>query len=242
MIAMWHDDSVEVVECTSGRVLFRVAAPRDPPYQSFVWHPSSRILAIGPYMHGIELWDTAGYRLCSLPVSGPAVYRFDRRGSRLLAYDLWSETLNLWNIYDRQLEFTQTGRKYLWLAHDSDDGFDLLEQVNEDSLARVKVACPSIYTAIPALQNDFALEGVEDLAYSPDGRLLAYTKRGQLDIFDAHSLTSLLRETVPGSYVRFAPDGSLLTLTEFKVGDQQNSKRGLTRWPRDYPAPKRITE
>ena len=229
MIAMWHNDSVEVVQCASGKVLFRVPAPRDQ-YQSFEWHPSSQMLAIGPYNHGIELWDIKGYRLFYLPISGPAWFRFDRRGSRLLAYNLWSESLNLWNIYDRQLEFTQTGRSYSWLSNNSEDGFDLLEKVNEDSLAKVKVTCASIYTTLPALISDFAIAGAEDLAYSPDGSLLAYTTRGQLDIFDARSLTSLLRETVPGSYVRFAPDGSLLTLTEFKVGDQQKSKRGLNRW------------
>ncbi len=45
-------------------------------------------------------------------------------------------------------------------------------------------------------------------------------------------MTSLQRESVPGGYVQFAPDGSLLTLNEFKVVDQQIRKRGLNRWSR----------
>ncbi len=95
LIAMWRDEAVEIVQCASGKVLFRVPASIDPRYQSFEWHPSSRMLAIGPYKHGIELWDIEGYRLCSLPIGGPGWFRFDRRGSRLLAYNLWNESLNL---------------------------------------------------------------------------------------------------------------------------------------------------
>ncbi len=48
----WKSSSVHLA-----KLLFRVPASLDPRYQSFEWHPSSRMLAIGPYKHGIELWD-----------------------------------------------------------------------------------------------------------------------------------------------------------------------------------------
>ncbi len=230
-IAMRRDDLIEVIECASGTLLFRVPAPPAREYQSFAWHPSSKVLAFRSSKDGIELWDVAGYRICHLPIGGPARFCFDREGGRLLAYRIWMERLELWNIYNREMEFSQSGRKYDWLANDPGNGFKLLENVGDGRLVRVSVTCPSVYQVLPSLHSDFEIDAIEDLAYSPDGKLLAYARYGQLDIFDSRNMTRLLREALPGSYVQFAADGSLLASTEFKV-DQKNRLRGLIRWPR----------
>ncbi len=228
---MRRDDYIEVVDCASGKLLFRVPVAPAREYQSFAWHPSSKVLAFRSSKDGIELWDVRGYRICHLPIGGPARFCFDREGGRLLAYRIWMERLELWNIHNREMEFSQSGRKYDWLANDPDNGFDLLENVGDGRLVRVSVTCPSVYQVLPSLHTDFQIDSIEDLTYSPDGNLLAYTRYGQLEIFDARNMTCLLREALPGSYVQFAADGSLLASTEFKA-DQRGSWRGLTRWPR----------
>ncbi len=229
--AVWIDHAIQVVDLDTGNVILRVVSPGLPFYQPFEWHPNSKILAIRSDQHGIELWDVAGgERLRTIPAYGPSMFVFDVNGNRLLTNQVWSDHLQLWIVGSGELEFSQKGLHFQQLAAAPAGGFNLIQSLDTETVAHVKISCPNIYQTIPALRSDSPGHGAADVAYSPDGRFLAYSSRGALEIFDAHTMTSLASAISPGCFLRFDFDGSLLTSNSFGVDANGNSERGISRW------------
>jgi eukaryotic-like serine/threonine-protein kinase len=229
--ALWMEHAIQVVDLQTAQTVLRVAAPALPFYQSFEWHPSSKILAIRSDQRGIELWNVAeGERLGAIAATGPARFAFDAQGDRLLTNQLWSDTLQLWGVSNGELELSQKGEHILQLAAEPAGGFILIQAIDRHSVARGRITCPTVYQTLPALRKDAAVPGVPDIAYSPDGRFLAYSSRGELEIFDPHTMTSLASADLPSCFLQFASDGSLVTSSDFGIGESGTSERGFNRW------------
>jgi eukaryotic-like serine/threonine-protein kinase len=229
--AIWMDHSIQVVDFGTGKVVLRVAPPGLPAYQSFAWHPNSKLLAVRSDDHGIELWDVAGgERLKTIPAYGPCSFVFDVHGNRLLTNQIWNDHLQLWIVSSGELEFSQKGLQLHKLAAAPAGGFHLLQSLDRRTVASISIACPNVYQTIPALRKDSAVHGVPDMSYSPDGQLLAYSGRGVLEIFETQTMTSLASVASPACFLRFDSDGSLFTSNDFGIDKDGMIERGLNRW------------
>ncbi len=228
-LAIAMEDSVKVIELSTGKVWFQLPALALPQYQAFAWHPNSRILAVTSLKQGVDLWDESGTRIKTIETPGPLRFCFDIKGSRLLTYNLWSHMLQLWNVCNGLQEFSQKGKTLLWIAPNSVDGFNVLQVFNDKQVAKFKVACPVVFDNLPSMRKE-AVHSADDLSFSPDGRWLAYASRNELEICDAKTWKRLYHTQLPGGYAQFESNRSLLTFSVVSDDEQGYGRRGLRRW------------
>lgn len=224
-VAIWVDDSIQVVDIESGAKLARFAPPAPAKItgqNSFVWHPNSRVLAIGPCPEGIITWDVlTGDKLSTIPKTNPSVsLLFDRDGDRLLTYDAWNSELVLWNTYSSEQEFQLKGLRLCSIVQNANQGFLVHSTDDQEWVNEHEIVLPSVYRTLPLVRSALAWLSSVDIAYSQDGELIAVAIRGVVDIVDSRSLRSLGQVFTGGCFPKFQPDGSLLTCNEL----------GLFRW------------
>ncbi len=233
-MALFIDDSVQVVDVESKRVLLRADVPPSFPYHIFAWHPNSKDIALGIYPQGIEVWDTdICDKLVTLAVHGPCWFDFDASGTRLLTYNHWNHLLQLWDLFSGEIEFSQNNQVYRWIAALKEGGFRLLQLEANDRFAVAEVQCPSIFQRLPSMRTEASDYGYTDASFSQDGRFLAYYARGEIEIFDAATLRSLGKAVSPFCYLRFAPDGSLVTMNDAGTNAARQTERRLFRWKKN---------
>ncbi len=231
-VALWVDSSVQVVELGTGEITLKIEVSPLVPYQAFVWHPSSRILAIAGQEAGIELWEIGGASLKVMPTGGPDSFKFDSTGTRLLIYNVWNCGLKLFNVCKGQLEFSQKGEQNLWMGQDTEGGFNVLQSSDHVHISHVKLVSPSVYQSLPAMRKQ-GIGVTDDISYSPDGRLIAYANRDELEIYDANTFEILFRKELTNCYMRFESNHSLLTMNKLGLDEQGYSRRSLRRWKLD---------
>ncbi len=185
-MAMFIDDSVQVVDVESKRVLLRADVPPTFPYHIFAWHPNSKDIAIGIYEQGIEVWDTdICDKLVTLAVRGPCWFDFDASGTRLLTYNHWNHLLQLWDLFNGEIEFSQNNQVYRWITSIKEGGFAFCSSRRTIALPWQKCNAQPFANESLRCESKASGYGYTDVSFSQDGRFLAYYARGEIEIFDA---------------------------------------------------------
>ncbi len=221
--ATYDGDSIRVIDLETGRVSFQVDNRKLTGAKHFAWHPNSKYLVIGPSSEGIELWDVKNRLKLKTLSHSPAEMRvcFSATGERLVSYDVWGQSLLVWNVNCNELEFSKRGMLLLAISPDTSGGFRLLEWQKDNRLVVNNISASQIYFTLPCFSHRGLGASTNDFDYSPDGRLLAFASAfGELQIFDSRNYVELNRMASAGCFVHFDRSGSLLTA----------NKRGLARW------------
>ena len=222
--AVYDGDSIRIIDLESGQIGFRFDNPKIEAQKKFAWHPNSKFLAIGPIMgEGIELWDVEKcIKLKTYShIPGELQICFSSTGERLVSYDAWGQRMLVWNVNSNEIEFSKSGMLVLKISADESGGFRLLGWQKEGGLVALNIDSSRVYCTLPQFSPIALGISTSDIAYSPDGQLLAVANPlGELQIFDSRSRMELQRIVSGTCYIHFDKTGSLITA----------NKEGLARW------------
>ncbi len=222
--AVYDGDSIRIIDLESGQIGFRFDNPKTEAQKKFAWHPNSKFLAIGPIMsEGIELWDVEKHIKLKtyFHIPGELQICFSSTGERLVSYDAWGQRMLVWNVNSNEIEFSKSGMLVLKITADESGGFRLLEWQKEGGLVALNIDSSRVYCTLPQFSPIALGISTSDIAYSPDGQLLAVANPfGELQIFDSRKRMELQRIVSGTCYIHFDKTGSLITA----------NKEGLARW------------
>lgn len=212
----------------------RIAIIRGPAVWSLEFSPDGKVLAVSGADGSIGLWDVSTparpHRESVISTDGDATSATFNADGRTLAVRMTYQTVRLWNVTDpgrptgghvftgvQDLEFspandifvlTEPSSFQVWRARDADH--------------------PALITEVP--------EAKSDLAFSPDGRMMAMTDlRGAIGVWDL-SVPDRPRElsVISGNnaYVTmvFSPDSLVLA-----VNDEQSDSTRVHLWDVSNP-------
>ncbi|MEQ1829349.1 MAG: serine/threonine-protein kinase [Pirellula sp.] len=221
--ALYDGKIVRVVQLDTGQVQLQIDRPDLPSKRLFAWYPNSQFLAIGSISpNGIELWNVdEQVRWKTIPIHlAEMQLHFSSTGERLLVYDVWSGRVSVWNVNLCGTEFSKSGLWALHMAAEDDGGFRILNWQKDGQLASLRVEVPRVYHTLPDPSSSSLLL-TNDIAYSPDGRLLAVSSQhGDVLVYDAMNHSLLNGWFSGGTFVQFDGNRALLT----------SNKLGLLRW------------
>src|SRR5262249_31378790 len=149
-----------------------------PRLTCLAFSPDGGTVAAGSWEGQIYLWSTAdGERRLSIDAhqNRVAALEFNRAGT-LLASVAWDSTFRLWDAATGQLIMSGPGASYQiqFAERDSQVGY-----ANGPHISVFDVATHPGFRLLERAETDRGELGVRDLAFSPDGQLLAeYCRAG----------------------------------------------------------------
>ncbi len=214
--AVYDGQSIQIIELTTAYVSLKIERPRIRGLRHFAWHPNSNVLAIGPFENdGVELWDVENAALLdSFDLNtGQMIIGFSSTGERLLTFDCWGSNLRVWNVSSGEVELSKFAIDLWTVTADQSGGFHLLQANKNSQLETISIEQPGIYHCLSMPHQPGAAAHTSDMAFSPDGHLIAVVNQEDLWVFDSHSYQELGRLDCGYCYINFDQDQSLLTST-----------------------------
>ena len=199
------------------------------------WHPDGRHLAVGTdHPPAVEIYDTVTRRIvarCGIGcLTMGTVPTFNRAGDLLVTND-WNRVRRLWDPASGTELLHMPAQDWNFFLVSPDDRKAAVS-IEGRNLQTLRIAMGAERTFAPAsMKNGGANDYGEEIAPSPDGRILAIGSSAGVSLVDSHSGFELA--VIPDRdpmQIQFDDSGALLTC----------SVNGFHRWPMQWKSQGRI--